>query len=277
MRLFQPVGRFEIAAIGRQRIVEVIGREMRGEGIGQAERSGELGAEQARSQHPHLNIRAKARMGAQGDILLPTEIGRQLHHVLRKLARRLRQVLAEGGLHPPVGPGRTTQAEIDPTGEQRVERAELLGDHEGIVIGQHDPARPDPDGRSRMADMREHDRGCRAADPFHRMMLGDPEALVAVGFRRLCEAGSGLIGFGQAPAFADGDEIEHGKVYHASKMGRGLAFSMRKPNWWSCRARKPVPPTIREDRSASTRSARPIPSPARSPTSKPASPRSAKR
>jgi hypothetical protein len=37
-----------------------------------------------------------------------------------------------------VGAGRAAEAEVDPAGVRRLQQRELLGDHEGCVVGQHD-------------------------------------------------------------------------------------------------------------------------------------------
>ena len=52
-------------------------------------------------------------------------------------AQRLRRGL--------VGAGGAAEAEVDAAGEERGERAELLGDLERRVVGEHDPARADAD------------------------------------------------------------------------------------------------------------------------------------
>jgi hypothetical protein len=62
---------------------------------------------------------------------------------------------------------------------QRLERPELLGDHERRVVRQHDPSRPDPDRLGRVREVRDHDRRRRAGYPAQVVMLRDPVALVA--------------------------------------------------------------------------------------------------
>ena len=71
----------------------------------------------------------------------------QLDDVLRKELGRLVEVLAQRALQFGSGPRRAAEPEVDPPRKQRVERAELLGDGERIVVGQHDPARTDADRR----------------------------------------------------------------------------------------------------------------------------------
>ncbi len=67
-------------------------------------------------------------------------------HVLREAVGDIAERAAQRPRGALVGAGRAAEAEIDAAGIQRVERAELLGDHQRRVVGQHDAARADPDG-----------------------------------------------------------------------------------------------------------------------------------
>jgi hypothetical protein len=78
-----------------------------------------------------------------------------------------------------VGAGRAAEAEIDPPGIERLERAELLGDHERRVVGQHDPAGADPDRRVPAAMWAITTAVAALAIPICVVMLGEPEAVVA--------------------------------------------------------------------------------------------------
>ena len=49
-------------------------------------------------------------------------------------------VAAQGLERELVGAGGAAQAQIDASGEQRFEGAELFGNHQGGVVGQHDAA-----------------------------------------------------------------------------------------------------------------------------------------
>ena len=113
----------------------------------------------------------------------------QLDHILRKIVGGAHQVLAQGVSDPPVRTGRTAETEIDAAREQRVKCAELLGDDQRVVIGQHDPARADPDCRCRVADMGEHHRHRRTGKPVSSVMLRRPEALGARSLGRFCKIG----------------------------------------------------------------------------------------
>ena len=61
-----------------------------------------------------------------------------------------------GGRH--VGARRTAKPKVDPAGKQGRKRAKLFGYHQRRVVGQHDTARPDPDGRGRRRHMANDNR-----------------------------------------------------------------------------------------------------------------------
>ena len=153
---------------------------MRGEREGKAQRGGELGAEQARAEDPDLDVGAGAGEGAHPLARLRlAEVAEQLDDVLGKAVGVAHQRAAErvGGRR--VGPGRAPEPEVDPPGVERVERAELLGDDQRRVVGEHDPARADADRRRAGGDVSDRNRGRGAGDAGHVVVLGEPEAAVA--------------------------------------------------------------------------------------------------
>ena len=89
-----------------------------------------------------------------------------VHEVLQ-LGELVGEIVRPGAVHPAaqrvrgqlVAAGRAAQAQVDPAGVQRCQRAELLGHHHRRVIGQHDAARPHPDACSSWP------RGAPAAPP----------------------------------------------------------------------------------------------------------------
>ena len=65
-----------------------------------------------------------------------------------------------------VGARRAADAEVDAAGEERLQGAELLGDHQRRVVGQHDAARADADGgRARRRRARSRPRSPRWRSP----------------------------------------------------------------------------------------------------------------
>ena len=88
------------------------------------------------------------------------------------------------------------------------------------MIGQHDAARSDTDGRRRIADMREN-HGCRPArDAFHGVVFGHPETLATHFFRRSGKRRGGVERLSQCAALADRDEVENGKIGHGFSCSR---------------------------------------------------------
>ncbi len=124
------------------------------------------------------------------------------------------EILAQGALEFGTRARRAAETEIDAPREQRRQRAELLGDLEWSVVGQHDPARADPDGRGGVADMREHDRGRTPGDPGHGVVFGDPEARAPRRLRDAREIDRGSEGFLQGSALAHRHEIEDREICH---------------------------------------------------------------
>jgi len=82
---------------------------------------------------------------------------------------------AEGAAH----------AEVDPAGVQGLEGGGLLGDHEGLVVGEHDPAGADPEAAGPGGQGGHQHRRRGPGDPGHRVVLGHPEPVVAQLLRAL--------------------------------------------------------------------------------------------
>ena len=71
------------------------------------------------------------------------------------------------------------EPKVDAAGKEPRQRAELLGDDIGRMVGQHDAARPDPDGRRPGGEVGEDDRRRGAGDARHVVMLRHPDAAIA--------------------------------------------------------------------------------------------------
>ena len=119
-----------------------------------------------------------ARTGASGSG--PAEVGHQLEHVGAG-SRRRRRPGCGGARAPSAGrcPGARPRPRSMRPGIERRQRAELLGDDQRRVVGQHDPAGAHADGRGARRDVADHDRGGGAGDARHVVVLGVPEAPVA--------------------------------------------------------------------------------------------------
>jgi len=100
-------------------------------------------------------------------------------------------------------------AQVDSTGIERLERADLLGHDERRVVRQHDAARADPDGGRAAGDMSDDD-GCRGAgDAGHVVMLGQPEAPVMPPLGMLREIERVAEGVGGVAALVDRRQVQY--------------------------------------------------------------------
>ena len=74
------------------------------------------------------------------------EVGAQFFEQLGEVVAGLAEVATEGTHGVEVADGGTAEAKIDAAGVEGLEGTELLSDHKGCMIGQHDAAAPDVDG-----------------------------------------------------------------------------------------------------------------------------------
>ena len=74
----------------------------------------------------------------------------------------------------PVGAGGAADSEVDPSGVQRLEGAELLRHGQRRMVRQHHPARADPDRGRGGGDLADQDRRGRAGDARQVVVLRDP-------------------------------------------------------------------------------------------------------
>jgi hypothetical protein len=101
---------------------------------------------------------------------------------------------------------------------QRLERPELLGDHERRVVREHDPSRPDTDRRGRIREVCDHDRRRCAGDPVQVVVLGDPVPLVAESLGVAHEVDRVAKRLRRSPALDDRCEVEDRERRHPSKV-----------------------------------------------------------
>ena len=76
-----------------------------------------------------------------------------------------------------IGTRRTPEPEIDAAGKQRLQCAELLGDDQRGMVGQHDAASADPDPAGGPGDMGNEDGGCCTGDTGHAVVFCQPIAV----------------------------------------------------------------------------------------------------
>jgi hypothetical protein len=121
-------GRLETAAVDLQRRNELFGREMRGEGIGQAELGHEHRSKIARSEYPQRHFRSRGRHCL--DTLVWTGRSQeclQLENVLREILGRFGRA-AQGTQRELVGAGGAAQPEVDAAWKQPRQSPKLFGD-----------------------------------------------------------------------------------------------------------------------------------------------------
>jgi len=112
---------------------------------------------------------------------------------------------------PLVAAGSSSQAEVDPAGIERLQRYELLGDHQRGVVGQHDSTGPNPD-RGRAPGNVGNDHGRRGAgDPGQVVVLGDPVPMVTPPLGMASQVECVVECLGRRSPLADGGEIENRK------------------------------------------------------------------
>ena len=105
-----------------------------------------------RPEHPDRG--RVAACGHRGDALVRVPGGERAREEAEQLGHLFREVVgaeharsaAERGGRDRVGARRPPDPEVDATGVERLEHAELFGDRERSVVGQHDPAGAEPDG-----------------------------------------------------------------------------------------------------------------------------------
>jgi hypothetical protein len=112
----------------------------------QAEHPRQLCAEAAGPEQPDRRHVPVAGYGGD-QVVVALEVADQVAELLREaLGGQAGHGAPQRERGPLVGAGRTADAEVDPAGVQRLQRAELLGDDQWRVVGQHHPAGTHPDG-----------------------------------------------------------------------------------------------------------------------------------
>ncbi len=106
------------------------------------------------------------------------EVGLQFHDVLREGVGPRRCRPPQRARRHRVGAGRAAEAEVDASRVKRLERAELFGDDQRRMIGQHDAAGAHANPRRAAGHVTDHHGGGGTGDARHVVMLGEPEAVI---------------------------------------------------------------------------------------------------
>ena len=174
-------------------------------------------AEQTGAEEPDRYIGAGAGHGlhdlsGHGGL----EVGLQLDHVLGKMVRGILGPATQGAGRGLVAARRPAEAEINAARVKGRQSAELLGDHQGRVVGQHDAAGPDADGGGARRHMADHQGRRGAGDARHVVMFGQPETLVAEPLGVLRQFARSMQSLGHRATVDDVAQIEDGKRNHAA-------------------------------------------------------------
>ncbi len=216
----------EDGAVPGQRLVDRSRAEVVGEGEGEAQQSGELGAEGGGAEEPHLReVPASGdRRRGWGRPLRGHEVGEEFDHVLGE-ALCPRSGAPQGLRRHRVGARGPPETEVDASGMEGLERGELFGHDHRRVVGEHHPAGSHPQCGGGVGQMGHEDGRCRAGHRGHPVVLGHPEAPVPESLDERGEPHRVVEGVGDRGPFGHGGEIEDGQVGHGrSNVGepRGL-------------------------------------------------------
>ena len=131
------------------------------------------------------------------------DVLREVLGVRRHAAQRRQRLL--------VGAGRAPEPQIDASGKQRGQRAELFGDDVRRVVRQHDAAGADADGRRPRREVRDDERRRGRRHRRHVVVLGHPDAAepqrldVTCHLARLVERVTAGAALAHAAEFEDGE------------------------------------------------------------------------
>ena len=169
----------ELAPVQRDGLIQRVRREVGGEGVGEAEGCGQLGTEQRRAEDVERHIGPGAGDGLDsGDPGLTRQIALELQDVAREVVGRHR-VASQRAHGVLVAARRAAEAQVDATGVERLQGAELLSDRERGVVREHDTAGTEPDGGGVGSDVPDqHARG-RRGNGGHVVVLGVPDPPIA--------------------------------------------------------------------------------------------------
>ena len=214
VRLAQLLPRLEPGPVQVERRLGVLAGEVVGEGEREAESGGDLRAVAARPEQPHLGSVTEAWHRGAGVQRV------RVAHAAVEEAEQVEQLLGEVVDAEPlrtaserhrgraVGTGGAPDAEIDAVAVEGAEGAELLGDDQRGVIGEHHAAGSHADPVGGRRDPGDEDGGGAGGDRRHPVVLRDPETPVAETFRRSCEADRPGYCVGVAAAGGSACEVE---------------------------------------------------------------------
>ena len=223
----------ELERLGRALAGEVVGEDVGQPAVGRQARGVVRGAQQPHRRRRHGVRRRVEGVHPAADLQAHPAGAHHRDHVVdvrRELRDRL--VTDTAGAVPQgpggdrVGPGGAADAEVDPARVGRLEQRELLGHHQRRVVGQHHPARADPDPRGGGGDHRDQDRRVRRGNGRHVVVLGQPVPLETELVGHLGEASGGGQGVAGGLVGAHGHEVEDGQQHDSPNAREGRMTSV---------------------------------------------------
>ncbi len=154
-----------------------------------------------------------------------------------------------------VGPRRASEAEVDAAGREHLQHAELLGDLERRIMGEHHPARADADVARLARHLSDEDLRAGAREGIAVVVLGQPVAVIAQRIARLGERDGLGDGVGGVAVLADRRLVEDGEAHRRTMpcvpgramANRGLRNPLRLKSEDRAMARPaPIPPPADE-------------------------------
>ena len=133
-----------------------------------------------------------------------------------------------------VGARGAAEPEVDPVAVEVGQGTVAFGDHERGVVGQHDPARPDPDALGDRGGLRDEQLGGARGEVRGVVVLCEPQPPVAEPLGELGRGhrrGDGVAGGG---TLRDGDEVEDARgtgTVHNFRLRDGLLATLQCPGF----------------------------------------------
>jgi len=176
----ESCGRAKRCAIDAKREQQRAWLEMRGESERQAKLARKTSAEIAGAEKPKRNLGVFAGVGMNAlSRLWRAKIAAQLVEKFREIVARVDESTAESASGCTIAAWSAAETQVNSAGEKRFKSAELFGNGEGGVIGKHDAAGTDADGRSGVGDVTDQDGSGGTGDTINVVVLGEPKTFVA--------------------------------------------------------------------------------------------------
>ncbi|MNN41607.1 hypothetical protein D3C81_1557360 [compost metagenome] len=155
------------------------------------------------------------------------EVARQLFDIIGEVVSAAGALAAQGAGGHLVGARCAAQAQVDAAWVEAGQGAELLGDHQRRVVGQHHTTGADPDGRGAARQVADQHRGRGTGNAIHVVVLSDPEAVIAEAFCVLRQVQRVTQRLGRPAVGAHGHQVEGG-YFQVTQLRHG---SLRKGGW----------------------------------------------